>query len=86
VTAFAEGGLVCGPALAETTLDGCIIPVARPASPDEAVTHAIANARLSGVELHPDWIERLRDLVHGRTSIDALLREATGPTKGKTND
>jgi hypothetical protein len=45
-------------------------------APEDAVRHAVANARLSGLELSPTWVGLLRQVAYGRLTIEQALQVA----------
>jgi hypothetical protein len=45
------------------------------ANAETAVTHAVANAALEGVELDSDWEDRLRDVASGLSTADEVVAE-----------
>lgn len=45
-------------------------------SPDQAVDSAVANARLAGADLDPEWIALLRRYANGELTVDELIELA----------
>lgn len=45
-------------------------------SPEEAVTSAVANARLAGMELDAEWIDLLGQYARGELTVDELIELA----------
>ncbi|MGI9001096.1 MAG: Panacea domain-containing protein [Pseudonocardia sp.] len=52
------------------------------ASSEDAVTIAVANSYIEGVELDEEWQERLRSVAEGKQSADALVAEEIRRIRG----